>query len=76
MCNMSIAQSQWVRFGLAGIGRILADSQICGDIHGQFFDLMELFKIGGDCPDTSYIFMGTLASRILCRAETGNAQAD
>jgi hypothetical protein len=25
-----------------------------GDIHGQFYDLVELFKVGGDCPKVQF----------------------
>jgi len=30
---------------------------ICGDIHGQFWDVLEIFRQGGEAPGTSYIFM-------------------
>ena len=45
----------------SNVVHIAAPVTVVGDIHGQFFDMIEIFKIGGFCPDTNYLFLGKSA---------------
>ncbi|KAJ3449818.1 serine/threonine-protein phosphatase pp1 isozyme [Anaeramoeba flamelloides] len=49
---------------------ICAPIKICGDIHAQYFDLLQFFEKEGHPPKSNYLFLGDLIDRGKMNTET------
>lgn len=68
--NLLCSQAKEVLRDESNVQPVRSPVTVCGDVHGQLHDLIELFRIGGQPPDTNYLFMGDYVDRGYYSVET------
>ena len=69
-----LAQSKQILVNQPTLLELSAPIQICGDIHGQYHDLLRMFEYCGFPPEANYLFLGRAARPCAARAAPTRAQ--